>query len=584
MSTLRQLMQLVKPYTKWMLLSALLGFLTAGSGIGLMMTSAYLIAKAALHPSIAELQIAIVGVRFFGISRGIFRYLERIVSHNTTFHILKKLRVWFYKSLEPLTPARILYTKKSDLFSRIINDIEELQNIYIRVLAPPMVALATMILIGILFGQFSWLYAFILFVFQFISAFIIPYFAYRLSKGLGSQIIQLKAMLNHFIMDGVQGIEELLAFNQFEKHHNKLANAHNKLMKIQRRMHLLKQMHEHFIGLLMFLSVVTMLIVVIPHVNNDELTGIYLAVLILGIMASFEPFIPLPEAAQHLESNMRSGERLFEIINAQPAVNFPKDGKPLPDIYDIHIKHLSFKYENSSKSENYVLNDINLNIPHGKMVAIVGPSGAGKSTLMHLLLRFWDIKQGIIQLSGIHWHEFTEDQIRNLWGIVSQHTYLFSGSLRENLLIGAPKATEKQLYNVIDEVALRTLVDRLPHGLDSYVGEQGLKLSGGERQRIALGRTLLRNNPLVMLDEPTANLDSLTEQKIFNHLFRFKGKKTLVMITHRLAGLDKADHIYLLNNGIIWESGKHHQLLKQNGLYAEMYRLQQAHEVIETIK
>lgn len=561
-----------------MLLAALLGFLTVGSGIGLMMTSAYIIAKAALHPSIAELQVAIVGVRFFGISRGVFRYLERYVSHEITFKLLAKFRVWFYRAVEPLAPARLMRYKSGDLLARLVADVESLEHIYIRVLAPPVIALMISLLMWILFGWINIIFSLLLMAFFLAAGVGVPILIRRLSKQTGRKLIELRSELNALAIDGVQGMAELLVFGQAKRHLEKFDALNREYITLQRRMTLISGLHESLIGLLMNFAVLSIMIAAIPLVSASVLDGVYLAVLTIGTMAAFEAVLPLPVAVQHLESSLKASERLFEITDTQPPVPEPVTPLSAPKNFSLSAKALTFYY---LPDEAPVLKNITFELPEGGALAIVGPSGTGKTTLLNLLLRFWDYEEGSLCIGGKDIRNFTSEQVRGWLSVVSQNTHLFNGTVRENLLLGNPAAGEKDIFSALEQAQIREFVEHLPQGLDTWIGEQGLQLSGGERQRLAIARALLKNAPLMTFDEPTANLDALTEREIFNTIWQLAKQKTTLVITHRLIGLENAGEILVLHEGEIAERGRQAELLAKDGVFRKMWEMQRQIRILE---
>jgi ATP-binding cassette subfamily C protein CydC len=331
--TFWRLLKLAAPFKGWMSLAALLGFATIGSGVGLMTTSAYIIAKAALRPSIADLQVAIVGVRFFGIARGVFRYLERYVSHQVNFRLLARLRVWFYQSLEPLAPARLMAYRSGDILSRVVADIETLEHFYVRVLAPPAVAaLVTLLMWFFMRGYDSWL-AITLLAFLAVAGIGVPLFTQRLSRGLGRRMVAVRSELNVALVDGVQGVAELLAFGYEERHQERVASLDRDLTALQGRTAWIRGLHGSLTGLLTSLATLAALVVAIPLVTTGELDGVSLAVLALAVIASFEAVAPLPLAAQYLENSLEAGRRLFEIVDAEPAVHDPPSPPPTPQFW-----------------------------------------------------------------------------------------------------------------------------------------------------------------------------------------------------------------------------------------------------------
>ena len=579
-ATFKRLLLLALPVKNWMALAALLGSLTVMSGIGLLATSAYLISAAALHPSVAVLQVAIVGVRFFGIARGAFRYLERLVSHRATFRLLANMRVWFYGALEPLVPARLLTDKdgrkqelrSGDLLQRAVADIDTLQNFYIRVIAPPVMAVIIGIGMWVLLGAFGALFALIYIAFFLVSSVGVPLLAHLLGKKIGRQMIETRAELHVHLVDSVQGIADLVAFGQEERQAAQIRTLNKKLSRMQMAMAYISGLQGSLTNLLMNLTAWTILLFAIPLVYNGQLNGIFLAVLALSALASFEIILPLPGAFQQIGSNVEAARRLFEIVDASPAVEDPATPSPAPWNNAIVVQHLNFRYDDD---EPYVLQNINLILPQGKCLALVGPSGSGKSTLAHLLLRFWDYQEGGIQFGGHELREYRQDDLYRYVSVVEQDTHLFNTTIRENLMLARPEATEEEMIEAARQAQLHDFVQTLPEGYDTPVGEQGLRLSGGERQRIAIARAFLKNAPILILDEPTVNLDAITERAVLRAINVLRQGRTTLLVTHRLTEMEMVDEILVLQTGRIVESGTHSQLLQKEGLYWHMWRQQQ---------
>ncbi|GCF07201.1 thiol reductant ABC exporter subunit CydC [Dictyobacter arantiisoli] len=580
-TTLRRLISLALPIRNWMLLAALLGSLTVLSGIGLLTTSAYLISGAALHPSVAVLQVAIVGVRFFGISRGVFRYLERLVSHRATFRLLSRLRVWFYSALEPLIPARLLEQqdgqqrelRSGDILRRAVSDIDTLQNFYIRVLAPPLVAVIIGIVMWIFFGFFGAVFGLIFIAFYLISAVVIPWLSHLLGQRVNRETVSTQAELEAQLVDSVQGIADLVAFGQEERQEQQIQLLNKKMRRLQTTNSYVSGMQGTLTNLIMNLSAWTMLIVAIPYVMRGQLDGILLAVLVLGALASFESVLPLAGAFQQLGGSLEAARRLFEVVDAKPAVQNPSIPSPTPANHTIEAQHLNFRY---APAESHVLQDINFTLPQGKCIAIVGPSGSGKSTLAHLLLRFWDYQEGQISLGEHPLHDYQQDDLYSLVSVVEQDTHLFNTTIRENLLIARKGATEEEMIAAAKQAQLHDFVQTLPAGYDTQVGEQGLRLSGGERQRVAIARAFLKDTPILILDEPTVNLDAITERAVLDAIKALRQSRTTFLVTHRLVEMDIADEILVLQAGHIAERGTHTALLQKEGLYWRMWQQQRS--------
>jgi len=569
MSTFRRLLFFVLPFWPQVLLSTLLGALTIGASISLMSTSAYLISMAALHPSVAAISVAVVGVRFFGISRGVFRYLERLSAHSLTFRVLAKLRVWFYQVIEPLAPARLISARSGDLLNRVMADVETLDNLYVRVLAPPLAAFIVILCMAVFMSSFSALLGLVLTLFLLAVGLGLTSLSLGLNQKPGRVLTDERANLRASLVDAVQGLPDLLAFGQEKTWLSKIQANDERFAAVQTRMARLGGLQSGLNSLLTGLGVWMLLYLAIPMVNSGEIRGVHLAVIVLGAMASFEAVQNLPQAAQLLESNLQSARRLFEIADTPPAVQQPIAPLARPNTANLHVQDLSFAYDTQT-----VISGLNFELLVGRKIAIVGPSGAGKSTLVNLLMRFWEFSEGEILLDGKDIRQYTPVDARRMFSLVGQGTYLFNASLRENLLLARPTATPEEIEQACTQAELHKFINSLPEGYETLVGERGLQFSGGERQRVAVARALLRDAPLFIFDEPTANLDAVTEQKLVETLRQVTRDKSVLWITHRLVGLEELDEILVMDAGRIVERGTHDSLLNQDGLYRKLWELQ----------
>ncbi|PWH18326.1 MAG: thiol reductant ABC exporter subunit CydC [Anaerolineae bacterium] len=569
MRTLSRLFSFLFPFWPQVLLSVLLGALTIGSSIALMSTSAWLISTAAIALSVADLGVSVVSTRLFGVSRAVFRYAERLVSHSLTFRILARLRVWFYQAIEPLAPARLVSARSGDLLSRVIADVETLDNLFVRVLAPPMVAVVIVLGMAVFMGRFDFLLGLVITLFLLAVGAGLTAFSLLLNRRLGKQLVETRSILRADLVDSVQGLPDLMAFGQETAWLERIKQSGRVFSAVQTRMAQLNGLQSGLNSLLTGLGVWLMLFFAIPLVSTGKIDGVYLAVIVLGSLASFEAVQNLPQAAQLLEANLQSARRLFEIADQSPAVTDPAEPLPQPASADLRVSQLHFSYEVHLPP---VLSDLSFDLPPGKKLAIVGPSGAGKSTIASLLMRFWDA-EGIF-LDGKDVRAYRQVDVRRMFSLVSQNTYLFNATLRENLLLARPWASQEEIESACQTAQLHRFILSLPHGYETMVGERGLQLSGGERQRVAIARALLKNAPIFIFDEPTANLDAVTERNLVETLQAIIATRSVVWITHRLIGLEAMDEILVLDSGRIVQRGTQAELLAQEGLYRKMWDLQ----------
>jgi len=562
---------------RWLVaLAILLGSLMIASNMLLLGMAAYLIAAAALGPLLAILTIPIYIVRLMSVSRAGSRYAERVVSHNVTFRLLAQLRTWVYRRLEPLAPAYLHKQRSGDMLTRIVADVDELQNVYLRIVSPIIVAIIISLLTFALFSIFSPVLAWDAVAFLIITGCGVPLLSGILTRGLGKRQLAIRGELNAQIVDGIQGVPDLLAYGQADTQLRSVATLEKKLDQIQQRMAVIAGLQQALNDLLMNLALWSLLILAIPLVVAKAIAGVYLAFLALVILASFEAVQPLAEAFQKLGHSVAAGERLFKVTDTNPQVQEPVAPLPVPSNtpgrFSLEFDHVHFAYQSD---EGQVVHDISFEVSTGKRIAIVGASGAGKSTLVNLALRFWDPDKGTIRLNGYDIRQYALGDLRGLIGVVSQDTYLFNDSMRGNLLLARPEASDSEIEQALEQAQLTAFIQQLPRGLATWVGEQGLRLSGGERQRLAIARALLKDAPLLVLDEATANLDPMTEHTLLDALDMLMQGRTTLVITHRLVRMERMDEILVLDEGSIRERGTHEQLLRSGGLYQQMVQLQE---------
>jgi len=569
--TFFRLLGFLGPYRFRVALSVLLGVATVAGNVGLLSTAAYVISAAALVSYISLLTIPIYLVRFFSVSRSFSRYFERIVSHDVTFRQLEGVRSWFYARLAPLAPAFLEDYRSGDLLSRLIEDVEELENLYLRAVSPILVAAVVSGLAFATLYPFSPALALAVLAFLAAAGAGVPLLVWTLSRGLGRRQLELRSELYSRIVDGTQGVQDLLAFGREDEQRHQIEALNRKLGRTERRMASIAGLQDSLGDLLTNLAMLTALVLAIPQVAAGEVRGVYLAFLALVALGVFEAVTPLGTAFRTISRTIAAGERLFEVSDSEPTIRNPKRPLPVPEDFALQLDNVSFRYE---EDEPLALEDVSFALEPGRKVGVVGPSGSGKSTLAALILRFRDPQRGEIRLGGRNLAEFADGDVHRLVSAVLQRTHVFNDTLRNNLLLADPEASDEALELALKRAQISGFVERLPEGLDTYVGEQGTRLSGGERQRLAVARALLKDAQLLVLDEPTANLDTVTERELLACLWEAARDRSVLLITHRLVGMEEVDEILVLDASCVVERGTHEQLRAAGGLYARMLETQ----------
>jgi ATP-binding cassette subfamily C protein CydC len=560
---------------KWMILGTGLGLLATISAIGLLALSGWFISAAAYAGlTVATAQLFNffhpgIGLRLFAIGRTLARYAERIVTHDVTFRILQSLRSWFYIHLEPLAPARLMMYRSADVLNRIVADIDALDNLYLRVFSPSIVALVTSILVVVFIGLFDPLMALSVAMFLVIAGFGVPAIVLRLAGSSGHELAHHISNLRIRIVDALQGLPELLVFGAYPQQIDLVKQSNLALLKVQLRMSHIRGASFALITVFSGLAVLCALYLAVILVNHQTLDGPALALVILTVMASFEAILPLPLAYQYLGQTREAGRRLLEIVETVPQVVFPDQSIPVDRQFSIRFESVCFRYHDQAP---WTLSDVDFHIPAGRRVAVIGETGSGKSTLVHLLARFWNPVSGHIRLGENEIDNFSETELRRLISVVSQQPHMFNATLKENLLLACPGASDDQLLAALNTAQLLEFVKGLPDGLNTWTGEAGQLISGGQARRVAVARAILHNGPLWVLDEPTEGLDPITEKNMMQALKRQTAGRTLLLITHRLLDLDWMDHILMLDHGRVIARGSHAELLKSNERYAALHK------------
>jgi len=567
--------QLFREHLKWMVLGTLCGLLAVVSTVGLLALSGWFISAAAYAGlTVATAQLFNffhpgIGVRLFAIGRTLARYAERIVSHDATFRILQSLRSWFYLHLEPLAPSRLMNFRSGDILNRIVADIDALDNLYLRVFSPSVIAL----IMSVLVVGFLWLFdpviSMVTALFLAMAGFCVPLIALRLGEGCGHELAQHLSDLRIQIVDGLQGLPELLVFGADHRHLDAVKQSNRALLKSQLRMSQIRGLSLALITLLSGLAVLVTLYLAVILVNRDALDGAGMALVTLAVLASFEAVLPLPAAYQYLGRMREAGRRLVEIVHAKPQVIFPDRSVIRPRHFGVRFENVCFRY---NQKAGWTLRNVDFQIHPGRRVAVIGETGSGKSTLIHLLVRFRDPASGHIRLGDEDVCNLSESDLRRHISVVAQQPHMFNATLRENLLMARPGAGDDELLDALNSAQLLDFVTALPDGLDTWLGEAAKLLSGGQARRVAVARAILHNAPLWVLDEPTEGLDTITEKKMMGALKELTAGRTLLLITHRLVDLHWMDEIVVLDGGRVVTRGTHADLLENNEGYAALHQ------------
>ncbi len=569
---MRHYTALLKPY-KWMVVLALLmGTFTVAANVGLMSTSAYLIARAAQHPyTILLLWVPIVGVRFFGTSRGVFRYSERLVSHDVTFQLLKELRVYVYRRIEPLIPSRLREFHTGDLLSRVVGDVDTLQNLYLGLFSPPVIALLASLLILGLMDYFGSSLALALAVFLLVTGIAVPALTQWAASGVTGPMVRARGQLSTELVEAIHGNTDLLVLGQEAGHLAKVSRLVQQWARRRMRLHWISGISAGLMQALNNGAMWVILILGIGLVARHALAPVLLPVVVLLALASFEAVNALPPAFQFRGQIAAARQRIDEIVDQSPPAfqgyltMADVDARRLAP--SVNWSEVRFRYEDRGP---WVLDTVSFAVAPGQHIAVVGPSGAGKSTLGGVLSQLWPYQSGSIAINGVELSQIALEAMPRLIAVVDQEPHLFDTSLRENLLLGNPAATLAEMHEALRIAQLEALVNDLPQGLETPVGEHGVNFSGGERKRLAVARAVLQNTPLMVFDEATEGLDALTERHLIRELGLWAKDKTVIWITHRLANLDMMDKVVVLSAGRVVQDGPALSLLGHDGMFRHM--------------
>ena len=556
---------------KWSLILALIfTFLTVFMNVGLLTVSAWLLASAALQPGLTYLSLAIVGVRFFGVSRAVCRYFERYTSHRMAFQGLYGLRLWFYAHLEPLAPAILKRFGAGDMLGRIMGDIEVLQFFYLRTLIPPAAAIALTILVAYGVSTIDNSLVAPIVLAALVLGLALPLGVYAHNKqsltAIGPQQGEYKSLLS----DTMDSLEDVISYGNEQLVYDRIQHMMSTIDAnkgiIERGMNL---------GNTLFLGGVQITVVIVAILTANALTGAWASVMVavaaIGTQAWFEALQPMIAAVHHGAESKVATSRLIALAHEPIPVVEPNAPKPFNANREITFTDVSFGYDPHRR----IYEHLRLDIKQGQSIAIVGASGSGKTTLFNMLERLYDYS-GSIYVGDVELKDISIDTWRNALGTITQDTYIFHASFEDNIRLARPDASATDLEYAIDRASLRSVVERLPDGIHTIVGSGGHGLSGGERQRVALARLFLRKPQVVLLDEPLEGLDQVTRKALHRDLMEYVQDKTCLYITHQLEGLEHMDRILFMDKGQIIEDGTYEELIALRGHFYEYCYLSMA--------
>ncbi len=551
-----------------------------GAAIGLIATSAWLISRSSQRPEESAVAVAIVGVQFFALSRGLCRYGERLVGHDAAFRVLADLRVRIYERLERLAPLGLPAFRSGELLARLVHDVDALQDLLLRVVPPFAVAgIVGAATVGVVWLVLPAAGA-ILLVSLLLAGVCVPWLTGALAARAEARQAAARGELTASVVDLVEGAPELVVNGAVAAQLGRARAADAEVTSIARASARTAGVGQGLTSLCSGLAMWGALVVGVAALRAGTLNGVWLAGIALIPLVAFELVTGLPTATQTLQRVRRSAARVFEVIDAPPPVTEPvhpvalptsprplsppraqlgaslaseSNGRPVaphaPPASQGHVLRVRGLRSRYPGATRWALDGVDLDLAPGRRVAVVGPSGAGKSTLAGVLLRFAPYQSGSVTLDGVELTELAGEECRRVVGLVAQDAHVFDNTLEENLRMARREATPEELQEVLAQVRLLDWVEQLPEGLSTEVGERGARMSGGQRQRLALARALLADFPILILDEPGEHLDTATADAILADLLVLTRERTVLLITHRHADLAEMDEVLVLDRG-----------------------------------
>ncbi|WP_370559373.1 cysteine/glutathione ABC transporter ATP-binding protein/permease CydC [Edwardsiella tarda] len=554
-----------------MSLGMVLAIVTLLASIGLLTLSGWFLAASALA-GLAGLvtfnyMLPAAGVRGAAIIRTAGRYAERLVSHDATFRVLSHLRVFTFSRLLPLSPGGLARFRQAELLNRLVADVDTLDHLYLRVLSP---LISALVIIVVVVCGLAWLDIHLALTLGGIMLLLLiglPILFYHAGKPVGAALTSLRADYRTQLVGWIRANAELAIYGALGRFRDQLEEKERQWQQQQQRQAALGALAQGIMILASGLTFTLILWLAAGGIADDPTPGALIALFVFATLAAFESLAPVAGAFQQLGQVMASAQRVAQLIDQTPQIRFPEQGKVLDEdaAIALSIEDVHFRYPSQSRA---VLNGVTLTLRAGEHVALLGRTGCGKSTLLQLLTRAWECDQGTIRLNDLPLDSLDEGALRAACAVVSQRVHIFSATLRDNLLLADPEASDAQLSEALRAVGLERLLE--DRALDAWLGDGGRPLSGGEQRRLGIARALLHRAPLLLLDEPTEGLDAETERQILALLRQHCAQKSLLLVTHRLQGLAQMDRICVMDEGSIVEQGRHESLLQARGRYYQL--------------